>query len=366
MKSLDLNLLTALDALLSTGSVSAAAQRMHLSTPAMSHTLARIREALGDPVLVRAGRRMIPTPRAVEMREAVRRLVAEARELMQPGDRQLLAAVQREFVVRSPDGIAIIHGATLLTALRQTVPFATLRFIAESDSDAMALRDGRIDLDIGTLHDRGPEVRTSLLYEQRIVGVVKAGHALLGARVTLKRFAAEDHVAITQRGRTLEPVDSVLAEAGVARRIALTVPSAYGALMAAARSSLVACAPEPLVRGVASGLGLEIIKLPVTVPTEQVVQAWHPRVDADTAHRCLRQCVAALAVRATYAPLTGTDGLGAARHATLLAIGRLDQDEPAKKRLRDLVEEGLASGTGRVRSKSDAKGRRATARGQID
>ena len=250
----------------------------------------------------------------------MRRLVAEARDLMRPGDAQHLARVQREFVVRAPDGVPIIYGAMLLAALRQSIPLATLRFVPESDSDSMALREGRIDLDIGTLHDRGPEIQTSLLYAQHIVGAVKAGHALLAARVTLKRFAAEQHVAIAQRGRAREPIDNVLAEAGGERRIVLTVPSAYGALMAAARSTLVACVPEPLARGVALGLGLAIIKLPVVIPAEHVVQAWHPRLDSDAAHQCLRQCVAVLSARTTDAEITGLDP-GPMRHQALLALG---------------------------------------------
>ena len=303
MKSLDLNLLSALDALLSTGSVSAAAQRMHLSPPAMSHALARIREALGDPILVRAGRRLMPTPRAVELREPLRRLIAEARELMQPGGESPLARMRREFVVRAPEGAGIVYGADLLALLQKTVPLATLRFIPESDSDAMALREGRIDLDIGTVHDRGPEIQTSLLYEQQLVGVARADHPLLGARVTLKRFAAEPQVAVTRRTRALEPLDSLLADAGVARRVVLSVPSAYGALMAAARSDMVACVPDHMARTVGPALGLKSFKLPVAVPAEQVVQAWHPRLDADAAHRCLRQCVAALPSYVSHGPL---------------------------------------------------------------
>ncbi len=321
MKSIDLNLLVALDALLTAGSVSGAAQAMHLSTPAMSHTLARIREALNDPVLVRAGRKLVPTPRAVELREPVRKWVAQARELMQTGDSRELAAVQREFVVRAPDGMAIVFGALLLGAIRRTLPLATLRFVPETGSDAMALRDGRIDLDIGAVHDRGPEIRTALLYEQGIVGAVRRGHALLGARVTLKRFAAESHVAIAQRGQTREAVDTALAAAGAARRVALTVPSAYGALMGAAHSDMVACAPEPLTRSVAAGLGLELIKLPVPVPAEQVVQAWHPRLEADAAHQCLRQCVATLSTRGGGLPLPGREAVLDVREHALQGLG---------------------------------------------
>src|SRR5882762_6467022 len=148
---MDLNLLTALDALLSTGSVNGAAQRMHLSAPAMSHTLARIREALGDPILVRAGRKLLPTPRANAMREPVRRLVAEARDLMQPGSAVPLAMIEREFTVRAPEGMGIIYGTALLEAMHEKIPLARLRFVPESESDASALRDGRIDLDVGAL-----------------------------------------------------------------------------------------------------------------------------------------------------------------------------------------------------------------------
>ncbi|QNK65267.1 LysR family transcriptional regulator [Variovorax sp. PAMC26660] len=316
---MDLNLLTALDALLSTASVSAAAERMHLSAPAMSHTLARIREALGDPILVRAGRKLVPTPRAVALREPVRRLIADARLLMQPDGGVPLARVAREFTVRAPEGMGIVYGATLLAALRRDIPLARLRFIPESDSDAMALREGRIDLDVGALFDKSPEIQTALLYEQRIVGVVGAGHELLKARITPKRLAAQQHVAVTRRAKSVEPIDSLLAEQGCVRQIALTVPSAYGALMAAARSSLVACVPEPLARTIAASLGLEIFKLPVAVPLEQVLQAWHPRDDVDPAHRCLRDCVAAVSKDARFGPLKGRDTQGPMRGRAIAA-----------------------------------------------
>ncbi len=269
----------------------------------MSHTLARIRDALDDPILVRAGQKLIPTPRAQEMRAPVRRLIAEAVALMQPDGGLDLSRVQREFIVRSPEGMGIIYGAALLTEIQREIPLATLRFVPESDGDSMALREGRIDLDVGIVQDAGPEVKTAPLYEQRIVGVAKAGHGLLAGRLTPKRFCTEKHVSIAQRGRSKEAVDALLADIGCARRIVLTVPSAYGALMAAARSSLIACVPEPLARTVAGALGLEIFKLPVAIPAEQVVQAWHPRVDAEPAHQCLRRCVASLSGSATFGPL---------------------------------------------------------------
>jgi DNA-binding transcriptional LysR family regulator len=320
-KSLDLNLLTALDALLTAGSVSGAAERMHLSTPAVSHTLARIREVLDDPILVRAGRRLVPTPRAVAMREPVRRLLMEARNLMKSGDGLQIAEIPREFMVRAPDGIAIVHGALLLAALREKMPLATLRFVPEAESESTAMREGRIDLDIGTVSDQGPEIQTSLLYEQCVVGAARTGHPLLASTLTLKRFASQQHVAITQRGRAQEAIDVALAVQGHKRKPVLTVPSAYGALMAAARSEMVACVPEPLARGVASSLGLEVFKLPLSVPAERIVQAWHPRFGADSAHQWLRMCVGTLAVTTLEKRASGRDGLSASRHAAMRTLG---------------------------------------------
>jgi DNA-binding transcriptional LysR family regulator len=300
---MDLNLLVALDALLSTESVNGAAQRMHLSAPAMSHTLGRIREALGDPILVRAGRKLVPTPRAIAMRESVRRLVAEATDLMRPDGGVPLAMIDREFTVRAPEGMGIIYGAALLEAMHELAPQVRLRFVPESEGGASALRDGSIDLDVGALMDRGPEIQASLLYEQQVVGVAKAGHPLLAARMTPKRFAAQPHVAITQRGGAQESIDVLLAQLGLARCPVLTVPSAYGALMAAARSSMVACVPEPLALAVAPALDLEVFKLPVAMPSEQVAQAWHPRDEMDQAHQRLRECVATVYQQVAFGPL---------------------------------------------------------------
>jgi DNA-binding transcriptional LysR family regulator len=265
---------------------------------------------------VRAGRKLVPTPRANAMREPVRRLVAEARGLMQPGSAMPLPQVEREFTVRAPEGMGIVYGAALLATIREHIPLARLRFVPESESDASALRDGRIDLDVGTLVDCGPEIHTALLYEQHIVGVVKAGHPLLAARISPKQFASQEHVAITQRGRTRESVDVVLEAAGIFRHAALTVPSAYGALMAAARSSMVACVPEPLARTVAPALDLKIFKLPVAVPSERVMQAWHPRDDVDPAHRHLRESVAFVFTHASFGPLASRALAG---HRALLA-----------------------------------------------
>lgn len=288
MKSYDLNLLVALEALLASGSVTAAAKRMHLSTPAMSHTLARIRETVGDPILVRAGRKLVPTPRALALVEPLSRLLSEAHALLAPPASHNLAATRRHFVIRAPDGIAVVFGAALAEALEQDMPLASLQFLPEGHSDSGALREARIDLDIGVLRDRDPEAEILLLSEQPLMGAVRPGHPLLQGELTMQRFAAERHVAMAPRPRENSPVDEALARSGLTRFVALTVPNGYAALVAASRSQLVACVPERMARGMQASLALQLFELPLPITMDPVVMAWHPRHNADPAHRWLR------------------------------------------------------------------------------
>jgi len=295
-KTYDLNLLTALDALLATGSVTAAAERMHLSTPAMSHTLARIREAFGDPILVRAGRKLVPTPHALALVEPLRQLLAQAQALRASPNAQDLAGVRRRFVLRAPEGIAVVFGASLSQALAAEMPLAGLQFLPETYHDPGGLREGRIDLDLGTFRSTDPETETLVLSQQAMVGAVRTGHPLLEvkrkkAAMTLQRFAAARHVGLTLRQGEVSGVDQALASVGLERNVALLVPSTFSALVAASRSDLVACAPERTARTMAPSLGLMLFDLPVTVRADPMRLAWHPRHNADPAHRWLRGCI---------------------------------------------------------------------------
>lgn len=292
MKTYDLNLLVALDALLATGSVTAAAERVHLSTPAMSHALARIREVFGDAILVRAGRQLVPTPRALALAEPVRQLLAQARALQSPGEGPGgLAQVRRHFVVRAPEGMAVVYGAALSQALAQEMPLASLQFLAESHSDPAALREGRVDLDVGVFRSRDPEVEWQELSQQPLVGAARAGHPLLAKPLTPARLAAVRHVGVTLRPGEPSTLDDALAVLGLARLVALQVPSAFAALIAASRSDLVACVPERVARGMSPSLKLEVFALPLPLQSDTTRMAWHPRYSADAAHRWLRECL---------------------------------------------------------------------------
>ena len=291
MKSTDLGLLRALDALLTTGSVTLAAQRLHLSTPAMSHTLARIREMVGDPLLVRAGRKLVPTPRALALREPVAQLLAQADALLSPGPGASLQNVKRRFVVRAPEGIPLVYGAALAAALAETMPQASLYFLPESEGDRESLRDGSVDLAIGAFTRHPPEAEVVALSQQTLVGAARVGHPLGRGKVTVARYAGARHVAVALRPGESSVLDDALAAAGAQRFVAVSAPSAHSALFIASRSDLVATVPERTARSMQAGLGLSIFAVPVPAAARPLLMAWHPRHHADAAHRWLRECV---------------------------------------------------------------------------
>ncbi len=294
MKHYDLNLLRALDALLATGSVTAAAERMHLSTPAMSHTLARLREVFGDPLLVRAGRRLVATPRALALAEPVRQLLAQADALRAHADPDDFSAVQRRFVVRATEGVLVGYGVGLSMQMAQRMPLSSLQVLPENHHDPAGLREGRIDLDLGAGHRQDPELVVHPLSSRNLLGVVAAGHALARGRVTAQRLAAARHVEVaTLPGEELA-VDAALAARGLRRHVALVVPSAVAALLTCARLDLVACVPERTARAMGAALGLHVFALPLPLPAVPLRLAWHPRQDADPAHRWLRETLLAV------------------------------------------------------------------------
>ena len=290
---MDLNLLVALDALLRTESVTAAARSMNLSVSAMSRTLARIRDAIGDPILVRAGRKLVPTPRALVLRGRVQAIVAEAQNLLHSGKTLIPGALERTFTIRSSDAFGGTFAARLVEIVRDAAPKVVLRFAPQGEEDVEALREGKVDLDLGVIGAMGPEVRLQMLFRDCFVGVVRQGHALARADVTPVRFAGQEHISVSRRGRAYGPIDQALEQLGLSRRVPLVVTTFYGALVAAATSNLVAAVPRYLAESAQALLFLHVFPLPVTTEPITISQAWHPRFDADPAHRWLREWVRA-------------------------------------------------------------------------
>lgn len=289
----DLNLLLALDVLLDEGSVVGAARRMHLSPPAMSRTLSRIREELGDPVFVQVGRKLVPTAKALAMREQVRRVVEQASQVFAAGTEVDLRSLDRRFNVRATDEFVTVHLGRLLDAMAREMPRAMLRFSPEEDDvDEEALRSGRIDLFISASRKLRPEIRVQSLFTTTFVGVARAHHPIFDAEITAESLTHWEHVNVSRRGKAVGPIDTALEAQGLRRHVALVVPSPYSALFTLQDSDLLLPLPRLLARSaLAAGLRIRLFELPMPLQTVLLTQAWHPRLDDDPAHRWLRQTI---------------------------------------------------------------------------
>ncbi|WP_061708497.1 LysR family transcriptional regulator [Pseudenterobacter timonensis] len=294
MNEPDLNLLIALDALITERSVAGAARRLGLSTSAMSRTLGRLREATGDPLLVRAGRLMVLTPRAGAIRERARYAANEARTLLRPAQTELnIASLTETFTLRVSDGFIEAFGPALIAEVATQAPGVLLRFTPKPEKSDLPLREGRVDLEIGVAgKSMGPEIRLQGLFRDRFVGVVREGHPLAGAkRVTLEEYIAWGHVVASRRGLMHGPVDEGLAQAGVSRKIATVVPGFPVALAVARATDLVALVPASILLSPSAREGMVHFELPVKTRTITISQLWHPRLEVDPAHRWLRGVV---------------------------------------------------------------------------
>jgi len=286
----DLNLLITLDVLLAEGSVARAARRLRLSPSAMSRSLARLREAVGDPLLVRAGRALVPTPRAIELREQVGPLVEAARAALRPAGKPALGRLVRTFTLRASEGFAENFGSGLVARTLREAPGVRLRFVQKPDKESGPLRDGSVDLETGVVDDStGPELRVQALFRDRIVGVVRSRHPLGRGRVTLDRYLAGRHVSVSRTGAEQWPVDGALAALGKSRSIVTIVAGFATALAVARESDLLASVPERHTGKLREGM--HSFALPFATPEFTVSLIWHPRLDADPAHRWLRGCV---------------------------------------------------------------------------
>ncbi|GAA3212802.1 LysR family transcriptional regulator [Actinocorallia longicatena] len=297
MNGLDLNLLVALDALLEEGGVTPAARRLGVSPPVMSRTLGRIREAVDDPILVRSGHRMIPTPRALELRGDVRKVVRYGRALLQPEQGPDPAAMLRRFTLRIDEMLLAGLASPLVDGLRAEAPGVSLCFRSDELVGTSALRDGRVDLELGVIAHADPSTRVEPLLTGRLIGVVREGHPLSEVVVTKKRYAAADHVAVSRTGRAHGEIDDLLAESGLSRNVVAVLPGYTAGLFMARESDVVCPFPSMLAPWTPRLLGLHTFDLPVEPPELAVSMAWHPRHDKDAAHRWLRDRVARLVLR---------------------------------------------------------------------
>ncbi len=289
---LDLNLLVTLDTLLAERHVTRAAARLHLSQPAVSVQLARLREAFGDPLLIPGPRGMLPTARAEALRGPLREALAGLQAAVAPTAPFDPATADATWTIAASDysGLAVV--VPTLARLRAAAPRTRLA-IRESVPQLVArlAEDGEIDLGLQTMDRIAPAMHAQKLFDERYVLVARAGHPRLRRKPTLATFCALEHVLVSPDGGGFSGVtDSALAALGRQRRVVLSMPHFIGAVSAVAASDLVAMLPQRLVAGRAD---LQAFEPPLDLPGFEMGMFWHERRHRDPGHRWLREQVLA-------------------------------------------------------------------------
>jgi DNA-binding transcriptional LysR family regulator len=245
---------------------------------------------VGDPILVKAGRKLVPTPRATEMRDRVDQLIQEAQAVLLPTKAPDLRRIVRTFTLRTSEGFVETFGPDLIKCVLKDAPGIRLRFVARQTKDAAGLRDGSIDLETGVVDaTTSPELRQVSLFTDRLVGVVRAAHTLRKRRVTTAAYARAAHVGISRQTVDQGWVEDALAVLGLERNVITTVSGFATAIAVARRSDMVATVPEKHTAGLRAGMST--FAVPFKLPSLIVSMLWHPRMHADPVHAWLRDCV---------------------------------------------------------------------------
>lgn len=299
----DLNLLRVFDALLDTGSVAEAAVRLHLSAPATSRALGRLRRMMNDPILVRAGRGLVPTPFARHSASTVKALLAAADGLRAgPADSDP-SSWQRTFSIRLNDALTPVLAPRLTRRIAGEAPGVRLRFVRQDSKEPESLRDGSIDLDIGVADPPPPDIHTSTLFTADFVAVVAANSELgRSGQLTVDDICRHPHISASRRGLARGPLDDALARIGRSRQVSAVVPSyAVGALMALEDDIICLVPRVTAAHLIERGVPLRRHEVPFDLPTADVELRWHRRVNNDPASQWLRDCL-----RDAIHPLTTT------------------------------------------------------------
>lgn len=288
LTSLDLNLLVVLDALLETRSVKDAAGRVALSPSATSHALTRLRGQLEDPLLVRAGKEMLLTPRAARLAPRVRAALEGLERALDPEEALDPGRLERTFELAATDLVELVLIRPLSTRLARESPGVNLYCRRMSAEVTTQLRIGGCDLALGVTQGLPDDIHSEVLYRDRFVCLLRRGHPALNRRWTAERYAALEHVLVSPRGGGRGVVDALLARHGLKRRVARTVSSFMVAPHLVAETDYVLTISERIAEPIAQRLGMVPRKPPIELEGYSVVMYWHRRHEEDPVHAWLR------------------------------------------------------------------------------
>jgi DNA-binding transcriptional LysR family regulator len=291
----DLNLLVVLQRLLETGSVTAAAERLRLSQPAVSRALGRLRDTFGDALFVRTPEGLRPTPRAEQLRADLGSVLARIDDLLAGPDTFSPPESTRTFKIATADYGESVLLPHLLRELANRAPGISLRVLPIGGAWESALAEGEWDLCWAPRRKAGAGIVWTHLFDERFAFVVRKGHPATRGPLTLARFAAIPQIAIAPEGRGRNPLDDRLARLGTKRRVVAQVPSFLVVSPLVAGADLGVTLPRRIVDLLARRWELAVLDLPFDMPGFDLSQAWHERFRHDPAHAWFRQLVASVA-----------------------------------------------------------------------
>lgn len=289
LAGIDLNLLTSLDVLLDERNVTRAARRLGVSQPAVSHNLRRLRELLGDPLLVRTPQGMQATPRGLELRPAVRAALEAAEAVLQAAPSFDPARAERRFVLAMADQAAFMLLPRLVERIAAVAPGIALDLRPPPDDLSAALTEGELELAISVFNDAPAGIRSETLWTESFSCVMRRGGPGSRTALDLAHYLARPHLLVSPRGRPGGFVDDLLARDQRRRRVAIVVPHFLVAPAIIATSDLIWTAPTGLARLLAGRYPLAVRPPPLELPSFAVVLRWHLRLDRDPGLAWLRQ-----------------------------------------------------------------------------
>lgn len=287
----DLNLLLLLHVLLQERSVTRAAARLSVTQSAVSRALGRLRDQIGDELLVRAAGTMVPTPRALEMMEPLERMLHELGVMLEPQAEVDPSTLERVFRIGTADHPIAVLMPPLLATLSQTAPGVEVDVVGVGPEVDTELATSELDLALIPKQKSAAGIVWSPVFTDRFVTIARERHPRINKRLTLPRFVAEGHLLITPELRARSGiVDRHLTAEGLERRVVLRVPSFLAAPRVVAQTDLIATLPERVVAS-PSVSGVRIFTPPLKLPTVTVWMAWHERLRHDPVHAWFRRMV---------------------------------------------------------------------------
>jgi len=283
--------LVALNLLLEEGNVTQAARRLGITQSSMSHRLAQLRSTFGDPLFVRVGARLVPTPRAAAMAQPLAEALRALAASVAPAKPFVPSTSRFTIGIAMPDLLAAL-APRLVSALVEQAPGVAVRLtnIVPALSLALAAADPpSVALTPSAFVDDDIQART--LGDLRFAVVGRRGHRALRRALTTTRWLAERHVIVRTGNERTNVIEAELARRGLVRRIGLEVPSFLAGLLIVARSDLLMNVPVPLVDEAVLALGLRVVAAPIPLPRVRFALAWHSRFHHDPAHRWARERV---------------------------------------------------------------------------